>query len=83
MINYQAGFDIACACGQPLIDSLSLPIGDKWQRLSFALAGYGYVVPGSWLDAVPAASSLTAAEVCQASSTITPTCSASSSIEII
>lgn len=82
-MNYQAGASLGCACGQPLIDSTNLPIGDKWQRVSFALAGYGHVVPGSISDAAPVSATNSLAETCEASSSIIRRCNASSSIEVV
>lgn len=31
----------------------SIPVGSDWRRVSYALAGYGYVVPGTITDASP------------------------------
>lgn len=49
-MNYQAAAALMGGMGP----DGSLPIGIDWRRVNYSLAGYGYVVPGTLSDAVPA-----------------------------
>jgi hypothetical protein len=49
-MNYQACATLMGGMGA----GGSLPVGDDWSRVKFALAGFGYVVPGTISEAVPA-----------------------------
>ncbi len=70
-MNYAAGASLAG--GGLIADGRALPVNDDWRRVNYALAGYGYVVPGSVSDAEPVA--------CESS--VARTCTATSSIEVV
>lgn len=67
-MNYQSGAALMCGFG---VDG-SMPIGIDWRRVNFALAGYGYLVPGSFSEPAPL--------TCESS--VVRTCNATSSIEV-
>lgn len=63
-MNYQAGSSLAGGYGLLDADPRIIPVGTNWKRVNFALAGFGYVVPGTISDPVTATIAHAAQKTC-------------------